>query len=115
VSSTSRIDTSSRWVKLTRESAEAIKKHGLVETKTPGVSHAMTGKPGAIKSWLHISKGPGSLRPDSRRQRRRGAKRRQRDGSWWFDSRTAPARKQLAVKQQDASATRRSIPAADLV
>jgi hypothetical protein len=48
-------------VKLTEESAQAIKKYGLMETKTPGVSHAMAGQPGSIKSWLQIAKGPGSL------------------------------------------------------
>ncbi|MFD7084112.1 hypothetical protein [Streptomyces sp. NPDC059918] len=52
---------SGRWVKLTAESAQRLKKFGLMETKTPGVSHAMLGKPGAIKSWLQIEKGAGSL------------------------------------------------------
>lgn len=51
---------SSRWVKLTRESAHLCQKYGLMQSKTPGVSYAMVGKPGAIKSWLHIVKGPGS-------------------------------------------------------
>lgn len=49
---------SGRWVKLTKESAEAVRKYGLMETKTPGVSHAMLGKPGEIKQWIQISKGP---------------------------------------------------------
>lgn len=52
---------SGRWVKLTEESAQLVKKYGLMESKTPGVSHAMVGQPGSIKSWLQISKGPGSL------------------------------------------------------
>ncbi len=52
---------SGRWVKLTRESAQAVKKYGLMESKTPGVSHAMLGKPGAIKQWIQIAKGPGSM------------------------------------------------------
>ena len=52
---------SGRWVKLTEESAELVKKFGLMESKTPGVSHAMVGQPGSIKSWLQITKGPGSL------------------------------------------------------
>jgi hypothetical protein len=42
-------------VKLTAESAEAIKKFGLMSTRTPGVSHAMIGKPGDIKQWLQIA------------------------------------------------------------
>ncbi len=52
---------SGRWVKLTEESAQNLKKYGLTETKTPGVSHAMLGKRGSIKKWLQIEKGPGSV------------------------------------------------------
>lgn len=52
---------SGRWVKLTKESAEAVRKYGLMKSKTPGVSHAMVGKPGDIKKWIQIAKGPGSL------------------------------------------------------
>ncbi|SBT40684.1 hypothetical protein [Micromonospora auratinigra] len=52
---------SGRWVQLTKESAQLVNKHGLMPTKTPGVSHAMVGQPGSIKSWLQFSKGPGSL------------------------------------------------------
>lgn len=49
---------SGRWVKLTAESAEAVKKFGLMPTKTPGVSHAMIGDPGDIKQWLQIAQAP---------------------------------------------------------
>ena len=52
---------SGRWVKLTEESAQLVKKYGLMESKTPGVRHAIVGQPGSIKSWLQIVKGPGSL------------------------------------------------------
>lgn len=52
---------SARWLKLTPESAELLKKYGLMETDTPGVSHAMIGKPGSIRSWLQVERGPGSL------------------------------------------------------
>lgn len=52
---------SGRWVKLTKESAERVKKYGLTRTKTPGISHAMVGKPGSIKNWLQIEKGVGSF------------------------------------------------------
>ncbi|MFD0507480.1 hypothetical protein ACFQ0G_41450 [Streptomyces chiangmaiensis] len=52
---------SGRWVKLTKESAERVKKFGLMETKTPGISHAMVGKPGSIKNWLQVEKGAGSF------------------------------------------------------
>ncbi len=52
---------SGRWVKLTEESAQAVKKFGLTPTKTPGVSHAMVGQPGDIKQWIQIVKTPGSM------------------------------------------------------
>lgn len=52
---------SGRWVKLTAESAQAVKQYGLMATKTPGVSHAMIGKPGEVKQWLQIAKAPTSL------------------------------------------------------
>lgn len=52
---------SGRWVKLTAESAEAVKKYGLMPTKTPGVSHAMIGEPGDIKQWLQIAQAPSAL------------------------------------------------------
>lgn len=52
---------SGRWVKLTADSAVAVKKYGLTTTKTPGVSHAMIGKPGEIQQWLQIAQGPGML------------------------------------------------------
>ncbi|MER7796600.1 hypothetical protein [Microbacterium sp. NPDC096154] len=52
---------SGRWVKLTAESAEAIRKYGLMPTKTPGVSHAMVGNPGDIKQWVQIAQAPTML------------------------------------------------------
>ena len=52
---------SGRWVKLTKKSAEAMKTYGLMKSKTPGVSHAMLGKPGSIKKWLQIDKGPAAI------------------------------------------------------
>lgn len=52
---------SGRWVKMTAESAEAVKKFGLMPTKTPGVSHAMVGEPGDIKQWLQIAQAPTAL------------------------------------------------------
>jgi hypothetical protein len=52
---------SGRWVTLTEESAQAVKKFGLMDTKTPGVSHAMVGQPGDIKQWIQIVKTPGSM------------------------------------------------------
>lgn len=52
---------SGRWVKLTADSAEAVRKYGLMATKTPGVSHAMIGKPGDIKQWIQIAQAPTTL------------------------------------------------------
>ncbi|WP_327430488.1 hypothetical protein [Streptomyces sp. NBC_01236] len=52
---------SGRWMKLTKESAQRVKKFGLMDSKTPGVSHAMVGKPGSIKSWLQIENPVGSF------------------------------------------------------
>lgn len=52
---------SGRWVKLTAESAHAVKQYGLMATKTPGVSHAMIGKPGEVKQWLQIAQAPTAL------------------------------------------------------
>lgn len=52
---------SGRWVKLTEESARKVKQFGLTPTKTPGVSHAMIGRPGASKSWIQLEKGPGMV------------------------------------------------------
>jgi len=52
---------SGRWVKLTAESARAVKQYGLMATNTPGVSHAMIGKPGEIERWLQIAQAPGVL------------------------------------------------------
>lgn len=52
---------SGRWVKLTEESAQAVKTFGWMDTKTRGVSHAMVGQPGDIKQWIQIVKSPGSM------------------------------------------------------
>ena len=48
-------------MKLTAESAEAVKKYGLMPTKTRGVSHAMIGEPGDIKQWVQIAQAPSAL------------------------------------------------------
>jgi hypothetical protein len=52
---------SGRWVQLTEESARMVKKYGLMDSKTPGVSHAMVGKPGNVKAWIQITRTPGSM------------------------------------------------------
>jgi hypothetical protein len=52
---------SGRWIKLTEESARLRKEHGLMETKTPGVSHVMVGSPGNIQNWLQSDQKLGSI------------------------------------------------------
>ncbi len=56
-----RVVDSARWVRLTEESARKVSEYGLTPTNTPGVSHAMIGKPGASRSWIQLDKGPGQL------------------------------------------------------
>ncbi len=56
-----RVVDSARWVRLTEESARKVSEYGLTPTKTPGVSHAMIGRPGASRSWIQLDKGPGQL------------------------------------------------------
>lgn len=53
--------SSGRWVKLTKESAAAVKKHGLIDSGTSGVTWAMVGKPGKVKQWLQLEKTSRSL------------------------------------------------------
>jgi hypothetical protein len=45
---------SGRWLKLTEESAAAIKDIGLIATKTPGVSYATMGVPGDVAKWVKV-------------------------------------------------------------
>jgi len=52
---------SGRWLKLTEESARLVKEHGLMDSKTPGVSHAMVGIPGKVQNWLQTEQGLGSI------------------------------------------------------
>ena len=52
---------SCRYLKVDKETAQLIKKHGLMETKTPGISYAMLGKPGAVSKWVNVETGPGAL------------------------------------------------------
>lgn len=52
---------SGRWVKLTEDSAQAVSQFGLMRTETPGVRHAMIGKPGDIQRWIQIVKSPASF------------------------------------------------------
>lgn len=52
---------SGRWVKLTEQSAQALKKHGLMKGSNAGVSRAVLTKNGRIKGLLELKKTPGSL------------------------------------------------------
>ena len=40
---------------------QAVKQFGLMDTKSPGVSHAMVGQPGDIQQWIQFVKTPGAM------------------------------------------------------
>ncbi|WP_441248614.1 hypothetical protein [Kitasatospora sp. McL0602] len=52
---------SGRWVKLTEQSAQALKKYKLMEGSNAGVSRAVLTENGKIKGLLELAKTPGSL------------------------------------------------------
>lgn len=52
---------SGRWLKLTKESAEQLKKIGLIDSKTPGIKYAVLGKPGDVAKWLKVVANPTAL------------------------------------------------------
>ena len=53
---------SGRWVKLTKESAQLVKKYGLRESSKTGLSTGvLKGNKGQIKGFVEFAKGPGSL------------------------------------------------------
>ncbi len=53
---------SGRWVKLTKQSAQLVKKHGLRESSKTGLSTGVVkGNNGQIKGFVEFAKGPGSL------------------------------------------------------
>jgi hypothetical protein len=52
---------SGRWVKLTKESAEALNKYNLMKGSNPGVSRAVMTDRGKIKGFVEFVKGPGTL------------------------------------------------------
>jgi hypothetical protein len=54
-------ENSGRWLKLTKDSAEALKKIGLIETKDPGIKYAVLGKPGDVAKWLKVVAKPSAL------------------------------------------------------
>jgi hypothetical protein len=53
--------SSGRWVKLTKESAQALKKYQLMKSSEPGVSRAVLTQNGKIKGLLEVTTTPGSL------------------------------------------------------
>jgi hypothetical protein len=55
------VANSGRWVKLTEDSAQAVKEIGLMPTGTQGVSHAVLGQRGDIQRWIQIVDPPGSM------------------------------------------------------
>lgn len=53
---------SGRWVKLTKESAHLVKKHGLRESSKTGLSTGVVkGNKGQVKAFVEFAKGPGSV------------------------------------------------------
>lgn len=52
---------SGRWLKITKESAEQIKKFGLVPAANSHTKYAMIGKAGASKAWIQVVQGPGTM------------------------------------------------------
>ena len=50
-----------RYVRLTKKSAEDVRRFGLMPTSVRGISHAMIGEPGSISKWIQIEDGPASL------------------------------------------------------
>ena len=50
-----------RYVRLTKDSAEDVRRFGLMPTSVRGISHAMIGEPGSISKWIQIEDGPASL------------------------------------------------------
>ncbi len=51
---------SGRWVKLTAESAELVKKHGLRESKSGLKTGVVRGDKGQIRGFVQFAKGPGT-------------------------------------------------------
>lgn len=50
-----------RWVKLTKESAEALHRFGLVSSKSPGVTHATLRRSADVKKWLQQVASPSAI------------------------------------------------------
>ena len=56
------LEHSTRYLKLTPESAQKLMDEGgLMPTKKDGISYAMLGKPGDVKSWLQVEDGPAAF------------------------------------------------------
>jgi hypothetical protein len=54
--------SSGRWVKLTKESAQLVKKHGLRESSKTGLSTGVVrGSKGQVRTFVEFARGPGSL------------------------------------------------------
>lgn len=54
--------SSGRWVKLTKESAQLVKKHGLRESSKTGLSTGVvSGIKGQVRTFVEFGKAPGSL------------------------------------------------------
>jgi hypothetical protein len=49
------------YLKVDKETAQRIKEFGLMKTKTPGISYAMFGDPGAVSKWVKVENGLGAF------------------------------------------------------
>ena len=52
---------SGRWVQLTKESADLVKKHGLRESKSGLKTGVVKGSKGQVKTFVQFAKGPGTV------------------------------------------------------
>lgn len=55
------VERSSRYLKLTKDSARRVRDMGLMPTKVEGVSHAMLGDPGRIGGWIQVEVEPSAI------------------------------------------------------
>lgn len=52
---------SGRWLKLTKDSADLVKKHGLRESKSGLKTGVVKGSKGQVKTFVQFAKGPGTM------------------------------------------------------
>lgn len=55
------VTNSCLYLKVDKDTAQRIKEFGLMKTKTPGISYAMFGDPGAVSKWVKVENNLGSF------------------------------------------------------